>query len=144
MYPKSVSARKSAVKKTKRKADVPRVCWRCGRNGCVDPLDKHHLFGGALRKKSEQYGLVVYLCNNRCHENGTEAAPVGGPPIESIPIVAAPEDFENEKIEAALLECANVIEDCTVTWYTSDTCNKQPGDPAYGITYSGLTWNPRR
>jgi len=74
MYPKSVSARKSAVKKTKRKADVPRVCWRCGRNGCADPLDKHHLFGGALRKKSEQYGLVVYLCNNRCHENGPEAA----------------------------------------------------------------------
>lgn len=49
-----------------------------------------------------------------------------------------PEDFENEKIEAALLECSNVIENCTVTWYTADTCGKQPGDPTYGITYSGL------
>lgn len=50
----------------------------------------------------------------------------------------APEDYENEKIEAALLAEANVIEDCTVTWYTADTCGKQPGDTAYGITYSGL------
>ncbi|BAL01524.1 hypothetical protein OBV_43250 [Oscillibacter valericigenes Sjm18-20] len=49
-----------------------------------------------------------------------------------------PEDYENQKIEAALLEKANKIEDCTVTWYTSETCGKQPGDPAYGITYSGL------
>lgn len=45
---------------------------------------------------------------------------------------------ENELIEAALLERANVIEDCTVTWYTADTCSKQPGDPGYGITASGL------
>ncbi|BAK99605.1 hypothetical protein OBV_24070 [Oscillibacter valericigenes Sjm18-20] len=74
MYPKSVSARKSAVKKTKRRSEVSHECWRCGRNGCADPLDKHHLFGGALRKKSEQYGLWVYLCHDRCHENGPEAA----------------------------------------------------------------------
>lgn len=49
-----------------------------------------------------------------------------------------PEDYENEKIEAALLERANVIENCTVTWYTADTCDKTPDNPAYGITYSGL------
>lgn len=42
-------------------------CWLCGRNGAADPLDRHHLFGGAYRKKSEKYGLVVYLCHNRCH-----------------------------------------------------------------------------
>ncbi len=48
------------------------------------------------------------------------------------------EDFENTSIEAALLEKANVIEDCTVTWYTADTCGKKPGDPAYGITRSGM------
>jgi 3D (Asp-Asp-Asp) domain-containing protein len=48
------------------------------------------------------------------------------------------EDFENAKIETALLERANVIENCTVTWYTADTCGKKPSDPAYGITYSGL------
>ncbi|WP_294856401.1 3D domain-containing protein [uncultured Oscillibacter sp.] len=68
-----------------------------------------------------------------------DATPVGESPIESTPIVAVvQEDYENEKIEAAMLESANVIEDCTVTWYTADTCGKKPGDPAYGITYSGL------
>lgn len=50
-----------------------RQCFLCGRNGNVDPLDKHHIFGGANRKKSEQYGAVVYLCHQRCHENGKEA-----------------------------------------------------------------------
>lgn len=45
---------------------------------------------------------------------------------------------ENDLIEAALLERANVIEDCTVTWYTADTCGKLPGDHGYGITASGL------
>lgn len=58
-----------------RKFDMgPRECWLCGRNGCGDPLDGHHIFGGCNRKKSEQYGLVVYLCHSRCHENGKEAA----------------------------------------------------------------------
>lgn len=51
-----------------------RTCWLCGRNGMVDPLDKHHIFGGAFRKKSEKLGLTVYLCHSRCHENGREAA----------------------------------------------------------------------
>lgn len=64
------------------------------------------------------------------------------PPAEEIPApVEEPlvqEDYENEKIEAVLLEKANVIEDCTVTWYTEDTCGKSPDHPAYGITYSGL------
>ena len=44
-----------------------RQCFRCGRNGSVDPLDRHHIFGGAYRSKSEKYGLVVYLCHSRCH-----------------------------------------------------------------------------
>lgn len=45
------------------------------------------------------------------------------------------EDYENEKIEVALLAEANVIEDCTVTWYTAsiEECGKDDG-----ITYSGL------
>ena len=29
-------------------------------------LEKHHVFGGANRKKSEKYGLWVYLCHY-CH-----------------------------------------------------------------------------
>lgn len=49
-----------------------------------------------------------------------------------------PEEPENERIEAALLARAHVIEDCEVTWYTEDTCGKTPDDPAYGITRSGL------
>ncbi len=48
-------------------------CWLCGRNGSVDPLDKHHIFGASNRKKSDKYGLVVYLCGNRCHRNGEYA-----------------------------------------------------------------------
>lgn len=50
------------------------TCWLCGRNGAVDPLDKHHIFGAAYRAKSEKLGLVVYLCHDRCHENGSKAA----------------------------------------------------------------------
>ena len=45
------------------------------------------------------------------------------------------EDFENAKIEAALLAKAHKIENCTVTWYTAsvEECGKDDG-----ITYSGL------
>ncbi len=42
-------------------------CYLCGRNGASDPLDEHHVFGGPFRKKSEHYGLKVYLCHFRCH-----------------------------------------------------------------------------
>ena len=48
------------------------------------------------------------------------------------------EQAENELIQEALLARANVIENCTITWYTDSTCGKRPGDPAYGITASGL------
>lgn len=53
-------------------------CFLCGATGGADPLDRHHIFPGtANRKKSEKYGLVVYLCHNRCHtqqRNDHEAA----------------------------------------------------------------------
>ena len=51
-----------------------RECWLCGRNGFTDPLEVHHLFGGARRQKSEKYGLLVDLCGNRCHRLGEFAA----------------------------------------------------------------------
>lgn len=51
-----------------------RYCWLCGRNGSEDPLDKHHIFGGANKAKSEQYGLLVDLCHTRCHIFGPNAA----------------------------------------------------------------------
>lgn len=50
-----------------------RSCWLCGRNGSAEPLDKHHIFGSAYRSKSEQYGLVVYLCHESCHIFGRNA-----------------------------------------------------------------------
>lgn len=49
-------------------------CFLCGRNGSLDPLDKHHAFGGANRKKSEKYGLTVPLCHTRCHIFGSKSA----------------------------------------------------------------------
>lgn len=64
------------------------------------------------------------------------AQPVGPAQCWEAPDIL--EDYENEKIEVAMLEKANAIEDCTVTWYTESTCGKSPDHPAYGITYSGL------
>ena len=48
------------------------------------------------------------------------------------------EAAENELIAAALIAKANRIDNCTVTWYTNDTCGKEPGEAGYGITASGL------
>ena len=53
--------------------DDPNECFLCGRNGCGDPLDKHHIFGGPNRKLSDKYGLYVRLCHSRCHEHGKDA-----------------------------------------------------------------------
>ena len=50
-----------------------RECFLCGKNGSPDPLDKHHIFGGANRKKSERFGLTVDLCHNECHIFGKHA-----------------------------------------------------------------------
>lgn len=38
-------------------------CFMCGTNRW---LELHHVMGGADRKKSEKYGLTVYLCHY-CH-----------------------------------------------------------------------------
>lgn len=51
-----------------------RTCWLCGKNGTDEPLDRHHLFGGGNRRKSEQLGLVVDLCHGSCHIFGEKAA----------------------------------------------------------------------
>ena len=65
----------------------------------------------------------------------TELPP--GPAVQIIPppIVQVPPEPENTPGPPA---DAKVIEDCTVTWYTEDTCGKTPDHPAYGITASGL------
>lgn len=50
------------------------ICYLCGQPaGYADPLDKHHIFGGALRKKSEEEGLWVKLHHFKCHQFGPEA-----------------------------------------------------------------------
>ena len=49
-------------------------CFLCGRNGRGDRLERHHIFGGARRPLSEKYGLVVYLCGERCHRLGEYSA----------------------------------------------------------------------
>lgn len=51
-----------------------RCCFLCGANGSGDPLDKHHIFGGAYRNKSEKMGLYVDLCHGSCHIFGEKAA----------------------------------------------------------------------
>lgn len=43
--------------------DEGRRCYLCG---STRDLEKHHIYGAALRHKSEQYGLTVTLCHS-CH-----------------------------------------------------------------------------
>lgn len=40
-----------------------KTCRICGGQA----TDRHHVFGGAKRAKSEEYGLVVWLCR-KCHD----------------------------------------------------------------------------
>ena len=40
-----------------------RICQRCGRPA----TDMHHIFNGAMKKKSELFGAVIPLCRE-CHE----------------------------------------------------------------------------
>ena len=68
-------------------------------------------------------------------------------PTEAESIVPAPsiepqEDFENERIEDALLARAHVIEDCTVTFYCNEKYQHICGT-GHGIAYDGtraLAW----
>lgn len=51
-------------------------CWLCGSTGGYgfNRLELHHIFSGnPNRKKSEKYGLVVWLCGETCHRNGPQA-----------------------------------------------------------------------
>ena len=47
-------------------------------NANLEPLDCHHIFGGSNRKKSEQYGLKVYLHHNNCHIFGKNSVHQNG------------------------------------------------------------------
>lgn len=61
---------KSVIQKNKGK------CYICHQNPNGDPLDCHHVFGGAFRSKSEKYGLTVYIHHSRCHIFGENAVHV--------------------------------------------------------------------
>lgn len=53
-----------------------KYCFLCGFAipfGCYDGLESHHIFFGSNRKKSEKYGLKVWLCGETCHRNGKKA-----------------------------------------------------------------------
>ncbi len=40
-----------------------RCCFFCG---SPNMIERHHVFGGSYRKKSDRYGYTVYLCHF-CH-----------------------------------------------------------------------------
>lgn len=64
-------------------------CYLCGRPAAYnDPLDKHHVFGGALRKKSEKYGLTVPLHHFACHIFGPQAVHVNVHNAEALKMAA--------------------------------------------------------
>lgn len=48
-------------------------CFLCGMNANLEPLDMHHIFNKADKKKSEKYGLVVYLHHGKCHIFGKDS-----------------------------------------------------------------------
>lgn len=64
--------------------------------------------------------------------------PEAGRVIQSAPTGAEAEEAPGPEAAAAPPAEARAIEDCTVTWYTADSCGKRPEHPAYGITASGL------
>lgn len=43
--------------------DSNKVCYLCGDRA----TDTHHIFNGAMRNKSEQYGAVIKVCRE-CHD----------------------------------------------------------------------------
>lgn len=53
--------------------DDPDICYLCGEYARGDGLDWHHVFGAALKPKSEKYGLKVRLHHNQCHIFGKKA-----------------------------------------------------------------------
>lgn len=47
------------------------TCFLCGKVGM---MEWHHVFPGALRDKSTEYGFVVPLCGESCHRLGRKSA----------------------------------------------------------------------
>lgn len=71
LFPKE-TARKKRKKHHKSiiDQDTKGRCFICGKQGYTE---RHHIYGNANRKYSEQYGLTVYLCSE-CHRTSDVAA----------------------------------------------------------------------
>ena len=78
--------------------------------------------------------LALFLAVTLRPPPGQEAPPPPSPAAQETPPFAAPPEAEAVPGPPS---GANVIEGCTVTWYTEGTCGKTPDHPAYGITASG-------
>ena len=72
--------------------------------------------------------LTVTFCSLSEAESSAELSP--GPAVQIIPPPA--EQPEPEEAAEPPPE-VHVIEECTVTWYTEDTCGKASDHPAYGL-----------
>ena len=81
--------------------------------------------------------LVLFLILSLPPPLAPMKEPLPGPAVQIILPPVEQAVAEPEKEAGASAE-VHVIEDCTVTWYTADTCGKAPDHPAYGITASGL------
>lgn len=53
--------------------DMKNQCFICGKTGYTE---RHHIYGSANRKYSEQYGLTVYLCPE-CHRTFKKSVAAG-------------------------------------------------------------------
>lgn len=81
--------------------------------------------------------LAVVLHPLPAQERVVESPP--GPAVQIIPLPQErSEPVPAETSSTSSPPEAHVIENCTVTWYTEDTCGKSPDHPAYGVTASGL------
>lgn len=98
--------------------------------------------------------LAIALTASLARAQAAETAEDGRLPGDDIPAtercylteeeLEALEDYENEKIEAALLERSQRLDNVTVTHYCvcRKCCGKDPDHPAYGITASGRKLTP--
>lgn len=71
-------------------------CFICGRWGITE---KHHIFGAANRRWSEEFGLYVFLCHS-CHNeppNGVHFSPRVRKRLQGIGQKAFEEKYSHEE-----------------------------------------------
>ena len=73
--------------------------------------------------------------------DATMKTPMEEQTVSPVPAIEQPEDFENERIEEALLSRSSVIDDCTVTFYCAERYKHICGT-GDGIAYDGTSVLP--